>query len=204
MELCTTAARAISNSNLPHHKPLITPNQAHLPWTSIISLKHYSISRKSPGSLYTNSSLKSTTSEETPSGATQYIKDEPDGVVTFNGVESTEKSGNEEIEVVKEETPLEDQGQPFEFLDKLNIELNSEDPVPIILFGGGGLAALWFATALVGAIDSIPVFPTLMEVVGLGYTIWFGTRYLLFKKNREELAANIEEIKQQVLGSKHD
>ncbi|XWS41640.1 hypothetical protein CRYUN_Cryun17cG0099500 [Craigia yunnanensis] len=44
-------------------------------------------------------------------------------------------------------------------------------------------------------------FPKLMEVVGLGYSFWFSSRYLLFKKNREELAAKIEELKQQVLGS---
>lgn len=43
--------------------------------------------------------------------------------------------------------------------------------------------------------------PKLLEVVGLGYIVWFSTRYLIFKKNREELSAKIEELKQQVLGS---
>ncbi|KAI8536389.1 hypothetical protein RHMOL_Rhmol10G0253200 [Rhododendron molle] len=62
------------------------------------------------------------------------------------------------------------------------------------------LIALWLATAVVGAIDSIPVFPKVMEVVGLSFTIWFSTRYLLFKENREELFAEIEEIKQKVIG----
>ncbi|KAF5769126.1 putative cyanobacterial aminoacyl-tRNA synthetase, CAAD domain, protein CURVATURE THYLAKOID 1 [Helianthus annuus] len=42
-----------------------------------------------------------------------------------------------------------------------------------------------------------------MELVGLGYSIWFTTRYLLFKRNRDELASKIEEVKQQVLGSKN-
>lgn len=70
-----------------------------------------------------------------------------------------------------------------------------------------------------------------MEVVGLGYTIWFSSRYLLFKvligiayldiqlfnhvkaylmmiiilqKNREELVAKVQVLKQQVLGSNDD
>ncbi|MQL41646.1 hypothetical protein EI012_27460, partial [Escherichia coli] len=45
------------------------------------------------------------------------------------------------------------------------------------------------------------LFPKLLEVVGLGYTVWFSSRYLLFKKNRDELAAKIEKLKEQVLGS---
>ncbi|KAG7991134.1 hypothetical protein I3843_02G060200 [Carya illinoinensis] len=57
--------------------------------------------------------------------------------------------------------------------------------------------ALWFASAIVGAIDSIPL---LMEVVGLGYTLWFSYCYLIFKKNREELNAKIEEFNREVLG----
>lgn len=76
--------------------------------------------------------------------------------------------------------------------------------------------------------------PNVLELVGLGYTIWFSSRYLIFKvsilkmiitssiwnlsvcftgqrlkpiltclqKNRDELVAKVEQIKQQVLGSK--
>lgn len=70
-----------------------------------------------------------------------------------------------------------------------------------------------------------------MEVVGLGYTIWFSSRYLIFKvvigiacleiqlfnhvkayliiittlqENREELVAKVQVLKQQVLGSNDD
>ncbi|KAK3128724.1 hypothetical protein QOZ80_6BG0465600 [Eleusine coracana subsp. coracana] len=31
----------------------------------------------------------------------------------------------------------------------------------------------------------------LLEIVGLGYTIWFNARYLLFKKNRDELLSKL-------------
>ncbi|KAL8167651.1 hypothetical protein V2J09_009150 [Rumex salicifolius] len=47
-------------------------------------------------------------------------------------------------------------------------------------------------------------FPKLLEVVGLSYSLWFTTRYLIFKKNRDELGSMIEELKQQVLGSDED
>ncbi|KAJ4840232.1 hypothetical protein Tsubulata_007524 [Turnera subulata] len=86
-----------------------------------------------------------------------------------------------------------------------NLQFDSEDSYySILLYGGGALAAVWLASAVVSAIDSIPLFPKLMEVVGLGYTFWFTTRYLLFKKNRDELFAKVEELKQQVLGSNDD
>ncbi|KAE8700081.1 Detected protein of unknown function [Hibiscus syriacus] len=59
--------------------------------------------------------------------------------------------------------------------------LENEDAYSIILYASGTLVALWLASALVGAIDSIPLIPKLLEVVGLGYTIWFTSRYLIFK-----------------------
>ncbi|KAM0022086.1 putative cyanobacterial aminoacyl-tRNA synthetase, CAAD domain, protein CURVATURE THYLAKOID 1 [Helianthus debilis subsp. tardiflorus] len=81
--------------------------------------------------------------------------------------------------------------------------LDLEDSFSIALLGVGGITALWLAANIVGSIDRIPLFPKLMELVGLGYSIWFTTRYLLFKRNRDELASKIEEVKQQVLGSKN-
>jgi len=69
-------------------------------------------------------------------------------------------------------------------------------------------------------------FPKLLEVVGLAYTVWFTSRYLLFKvlislclidmcilvvprlikfvnmqQSRDELSTKIEELKEQVFGS---
>ncbi|GMI67920.1 hypothetical protein HRI_000461300 [Hibiscus trionum] len=98
--------------------------------------------------------------------------------------------------VYSEKLPVEDLKQQSadqeEFSEKLNIK-----PYSITLYGGGALVAVWLASAVV---ESIPLFPKLMETVGLGYTCWFSSRYLLFKRNREELAAKIEDLKQQLLG----
>uniref|UniRef100_A0A5B7B053 Cyanobacterial aminoacyl-tRNA synthetase CAAD domain-containing protein n=1 Tax=Davidia involucrata TaxID=16924 RepID=A0A5B7B053_DAVIN len=202
MELCTL--RTISN--LPHHR-LFSAGHSDLRWNTSLPLKQTSTPRTNRGSLYyTNSSLRSTTSEETSSGASQYVGEEPGSVITVEDVQSVEKNsyGEMQKEVPKEDFSMDEQSQIFDFLDKLGIKLDSEDSYSIILFGGGALSALWLATAVVGAIDSIPVFPKLMEVVGLAYTLWFSSRYLIYKKNRDELAAKIEEIKQQVLGSIDD
>lgn len=94
------------------------------------------------------------------------------------------------------------------------LQLDNDDSYVFLLYGGGALVTLWLASAIIGAIDSIPLvcypsrfyvclliynckycpfagilmmliiwhqFPKLMEVVGLGYTIWFSSRYLIFK-----------------------
>ncbi|XP_062086103.1 uncharacterized protein LOC133792202 [Humulus lupulus] len=77
--------------------------------------------------------------------------------------------------------------QKHNFLvDKMRIifhylQFESEDTYSFLLFGGGALLTLLLASAVVGAIDSIPVFPKLLEIVGLGYTVWFASRYLIFK-----------------------
>ncbi|XP_058179600.1 protein CURVATURE THYLAKOID 1D, chloroplastic-like isoform X2 [Rhododendron vialii] len=203
MEICTS--RTISN--VPHHM-LLTLNNTHLlRRKSSLSLKQPSISRTNPGLLYcSHSSLRSTTSEETSSGASQYVREKP-GLVTTEDVQPGEMNAYAEMapeDVPTENSLLDGQVQASQFLDKLDIKLDSDDTFSVLLFGGGALVSLWIATLVVSAIDSIPVFPKFLEVVGLGYTVWFSTRYLIFKKNREELVAKIEEIKQQVLGSNDD
>ncbi|XP_074380454.1 protein CURVATURE THYLAKOID 1D, chloroplastic [Apium graveolens] len=217
MVVCT------SISSIPHlGLGFLTPNhnnnnlcfQTHLPLNRI----RPSFKRTYSGWHYViNSSLKSTTSEEASSGASQYNKEEADGVVMIEDVQRDEKVsyGAEAVQTVEkndsngaegpsEESLEDEQFQPFEFLNKLNMELDSDSPYPLLVYGGSSLITLWLASAVVGSIDSIPVFPKLMEVVGLGYSVWFATRYLLFKKNRDELTAKIEEIKQEVLGSSDD
>ncbi|CBI18707.3 hypothetical protein VitviT2T_010735 [Vitis vinifera] len=204
MELCTT--RAFSNL---HHRTLFNPLANRLRWKTIsIPFKQSPISRTSPGSLYFNNPLlRASISEGSSSGADQYFGEERDSVLVMEDIPATEE--NVYNEVIPTEAPIEDsqveeQTVAFEFLDNLNIKFDSEDPYSIFLYGTGALTALWFASAIVGAIDSIPIFPKLMEIVGLGYTLWFSARYLIFKQNRDELAAKIEELKQQVLGSEDE
>ncbi|KAF8012263.1 hypothetical protein BT93_I0408 [Corymbia citriodora subsp. variegata] len=146
---------------------------------------------------------RATTSEDTSS---RYPGEDRDGVTIVEEVpvETNTYTENFPSEVPKEEPPPDVQEQSFDLLEKINSKVDPEDTLPLLLYAGGAVVALWLVTAVVGAIDSIPLFPKLLEVVGLGYTFWFTSRYLLFKKSREELGTKIEELKQQVLGSNDD
>ncbi|XP_057454735.1 protein CURVATURE THYLAKOID 1A, chloroplastic [Lotus japonicus] len=76
-----------------------------------------------------------------------------------------------------------------------------ENKSTVIIYGGGALVAVWLSSILVGAINSVPLLPKIMELVGLGYTGWFVYRYLLFKSSRKELATDIESIKKKIAGT---
>ncbi|XP_062006151.1 protein CURVATURE THYLAKOID 1D, chloroplastic [Rosa rugosa] len=199
MELCTTTYQPLPNL-------LITnPNTNNLrPKPSL----QFAQSRHSLSLRSRLLSIRATSSEE--SGGNAYSGEERDGVVSTYDVPPPEK--NVYGQAVVEEAPQEDsivngsdgQLQISEFLENFNVKLDNDDAYVYLLYGSGALVTLWLASAIIGAIDSIPLFPKLMEVVGLGYTIWFSRRYLIFKKNREELVAKVQVLKQQVLGSNDD
>ncbi|KAL8062820.1 hypothetical protein ABFX02_02G172000 [Erythranthe guttata] len=76
-----------------------------------------------------------------------------------------------------------------------------ENKSTVLLYGGGAVVSVWLASIVVGAINSVPVLPKIMELVGLGYTGWFVYRYLLFKSSRKELATDIEALKKKIAGT---
>ena len=89
-----------------------------------------------------------------------------------------------------------------EFITELKEKWDAvEDKTTVLLYGGGAIVAVWISSILVGAINSVPLLPKVLELVGLGYTGWFVYRYLLFKSSRKELAEDIEELKKKVAGS---
>lgn len=64
----------------------------------------------------------------------------------------------------------------------------------IVGYGVGGLVVLTVLRAIVTAVDSIPILPSALELIGLGYTAWFFWRYIIFKESREELVEEIEQF----------
>ncbi|KAM7261270.1 hypothetical protein ACFE04_026745 [Oxalis oulophora] len=76
-----------------------------------------------------------------------------------------------------------------------------ENKSTVLLYGGGALVAVWLSSVVVGAINSVPLVPKIMELVGLGYSGWFVYRYLLFKQSRKELATDIEDLKKKIAGT---
>ncbi|XP_039145908.1 protein CURVATURE THYLAKOID 1A, chloroplastic [Dioscorea cayenensis subsp. rotundata] len=76
-----------------------------------------------------------------------------------------------------------------------------ENKSAVFIYGGGAIVAIWLSSIVVGAINSVPLLPKIMELVGLGYTGWFVYRYLLFKSSRKELADDIEDLKKKIAGT---
>lgn len=55
--------------------------------------------------------------------------------------------------------------------------------------------------AVLDALNDIPLLSPTFELIGIGYSAWFVNRYLLKASKRQELAQEIETLKQQVVGS---
>ncbi|OIV93041.1 hypothetical protein TanjilG_20703 [Lupinus angustifolius] len=193
MGLCTAQSINLSPPLLlPNPKSSISIRQ--IPTIRIASLLSRSICLR-------NVLSKATTSEDSPSEASQLFDEKRDNAFALDDVEAVDKKGFNGINPKQELPVVEQEGLSLNMLDNLNIKFDADDTGSVVLYVGGVVVALWLTSAVIGAIDSIPLFPKLLEAVGLGYTVWFTSRYLLFKKNRDELNAKIEELKEQVLGS---
>lgn len=73
----------------------------------------------------------------------------------------------------------------------------SDRPLYYSKIGGYVVGALILVTilrAIVSAIDSLPVLPAALELVGLGYSAWFVWRYVLFRESRAELLDEIDDF----------
>lgn len=55
--------------------------------------------------------------------------------------------------------------------------------------------------AVLDALNDIPLLAPTFELIGIGYSVWFVNRYLLAASKRQELAQEIDNLKQQVIGS---
>ncbi|MEH2034765.1 CAAD domain-containing protein [Nostoc sp.] len=62
------------------------------------------------------------------------------------------------------------------------------------------VTALRIFLAVLNAINDIPLVSPFLQLIGLGYTIWFTSRYLLKDSTRQELAVEIRLLKKQILG----
>ncbi|KAK8923770.1 hypothetical protein KSP39_PZI019607 [Platanthera zijinensis] len=78
---------------------------------------------------------------------------------------------------------------------------STENKSTVFIYGGGAVLTLWLSSTLIGAINTVPLLPKILELVGIGYSGWFVYRYLLFKSSRKELAAEIEDLKKKIVGT---
>lgn len=64
----------------------------------------------------------------------------------------------------------------------------------------GGAVSIKLLLAVLDALNDVPLLAPTFELIGMGYTGWFVYRYLLKESTREELLAEIESLKEQVVG----
>ncbi|CAN6239353.1 unnamed protein product [Urochloa humidicola] len=132
--------------------------------------------------------------------ATVVVTDKPDSPADEKVEEvSAASSGPAEAPVAElassEPSPSPDDGGLDEILSKLNIEVTPT----LILTGAGAFVTLWVLSSIVSAIDSVPLLPKFLELVGTGYSIWFTAQYLIYKESRDELFAKFEDLKQRII-----
>lgn len=56
------------------------------------------------------------------------------------------------------------------------------------------------ALAVLGAINDIPLLAPFFELIGIAYATWFTFRYLIKASNRQELAQQIQLLKNEFVG----
>ncbi|KAG0621587.1 hypothetical protein M758_3G032300 [Ceratodon purpureus] len=106
------------------------------------------------------------------------------------------------IRAVSDDSTTDSSAQINEFIEDLKAKWDqTENKTTVGIYAGGALVALWLSSSIVGAINSVPLLPKIMELIGLGYTGWFVYRYLLFKSSRKELVQDIEELKGKITGA---
>lgn len=64
-----------------------------------------------------------------------------------------------------------------------------------------GIITVRVVLAVLDALNDIPLLSPTFELIGIGYSAWFVSRYLLKASQRQELAQEIQNLKQQVVGS---
>jgi CAAD domains of cyanobacterial aminoacyl-tRNA synthetase len=69
--------------------------------------------------------------------------------------------------------------------------------VGLILAGGVTIKVM---LGVLDALNDVPFVAPFFELVGMGYTAWFVYRYMLKASDRQELLAEIESLKEQVVG----
>jgi hypothetical protein len=69
-----------------------------------------------------------------------------------------------------------------------------------VVFILSALITVRILTAVLAAVNSIPLLAPIFELIGLFYAGWFSFRYLLKSETRQELSQKASAFKQQLLG----
>ncbi|KAL5208461.1 hypothetical protein ABZP36_032896 [Zizania latifolia] len=112
------------------------------------------------------------------SASTVVITEEkPDSPAEAKSGEVAEEPSGGSLEAAVAAPATEEDGGVDDILSKLDIQVTPS----LVLYGSGAFIVLWVLSSVVSAIDTIPLVPKVLELIGTGYSIWFTSRYLLFK-----------------------
>jgi valyl-tRNA synthetase len=78
--------------------------------------------------------------------------------------------------------------------------VNYQRPLTVVALLLVILLTLKILAAVLGALNSIPLAQPTFEAVGVGYTIWFASRYLVTVEKRKELGIKTQALKEQAIG----
>jgi hypothetical protein len=125
------------------------------------------------------------------------VSDDTPGMMTTTNVPTEGSDWQEYVDVV------------LDFLAKLPDELGtffSEYKKPLTSVGLilAASISVYITLSVLDAISHIPLLSPILELVGLGYSVWFVSRYLLKESTRSELTAEFNSLKEQVFGGKSD
>ncbi|KAL2461419.1 Protein CURVATURE THYLAKOID 1B [Abeliophyllum distichum] len=76
-----------------------------------------------------------------------------------------------------------------------------EDKYAVTSLAVAGGVALCASSGMISAIDRLPLVPGVLELVGIGYTVWFAYKNLVFKPDREVLIQKIKETYKEIIGT---
>lgn len=96
--------------------------------------------------------------------------------------------------------------QVSEFLAKLpnligKFWADYKDPIISLGLIFAAIITVKVVLAVIDALNDIPLLAPTFELIGIAYSAWFVNRFLLKASDRQDLAQEIEKLKQQVVGS---
>ncbi|NJK29120.1 MAG: hypothetical protein HC851_03100 [Acaryochloris sp. RU_4_1] len=63
------------------------------------------------------------------------------------------------------------------------------------------LVSVAVADGVLDVLNAIPLVAPLLELIGLGYSVWFAWHYLRYAESRQQLLTNYRQLKQRITGS---
>lgn len=76
-----------------------------------------------------------------------------------------------------------------------------KQPITIVALFVAAIISVRIVLAVLDAVNDIPLLSPTFELVGIGYSVWFVSRYLLKASTRQELGEEIQKLRGQVVGS---